>query len=86
MDAYASVDACPVVQPGRLSYLFNDAVPEVSVETAAFSWRDGETGGSVWIATYDNKLSVLSVNGATDPPGPVAKRIAEALAADLLAE
>ena len=89
MLANASVDACPVVRSDRLSYLFNDAAPgpnaEDLVEVAVFSWRDGGSEGTVWVAAARKKVSVLSVTGATDPPEPVAERIAEAVAADLLA-
>ena len=89
MLTHASVDACPVVRSDRLSYLFNDAAPgpnlEDLVEVAVLSWRDGGSEGTVWVATAGNEISVLSVAGATDPPEPVAERIAEAVAADLLA-
>lgn len=90
MLTHASVDACPAVQGDRLSYGFNDAAPgpnaENFVEVAVLSWQDGGSEGTVWLATSGNKTSVLSVTGVTDPPEPVNKRIAEAVAADLLAQ
>jgi hypothetical protein len=90
MLTHASVDACPAVQADRLSYGFNDAAPgpnaENFVEVAVLSWQDGGSEGTVWIATSGNKTSVLIVAGVTDPPEPVTERIAEAVAADLLAQ
>lgn len=90
MLTHASVDACAAVQGDRLSYGFNDAAPgpnaENFVEVAVLSWQDGGSEGIVWLATSGNKTSVLIVSGVTDPPQPVTERIAEAVAADLLAQ
>ena len=84
----ASLDACPVVRSDRLWYEVNEETPgadgEDFVEVAVFSWRDGGSEGTVWLAASGNEISVLSVAGATDPPEPVAERIAETVAADLL--
>ena len=90
MLTHASVDACPVVRSDRLSYLFNDAAPgpnaEDVVEVAVLSWQDGGSEGTVWLATSGNKTSMLRVTGVTHPSEPVTERIAEAVAADLLAQ
>ena len=86
---HASVNTCSIVRSDRLWYEFNEDDPDPDAkgfaEAAVLSWRDGSSEGTVWLALSGNKISVLSVVGVTDPPEPVAERIAEAVVADMLA-